>query len=245
MANLGINYRDGGRLSEAIALLKQAWELARKDPRSRIRIDLANAYDRAGQFASSEPIYRETLKTERTDHEAASPQAAHALVDLGVNLLNQQKYADAEPLLREALETFRNRDGEASPHAVNVMAWLGLNLLKQQKYADAEPLLRACLRFREQKEPDNWTTFNTRSLFGGSLLGQKRYAESEPLLLAGYDGMKRREKKISLQSKIRVTEAIERLVQLYEATGKTDKADEWRRKLPAGKSAKPPETNKN
>ena len=51
--------------------------------------------------------------------------------------------------------------------------------------------------------------------------------------------MKQREEKIPPQGKIRLTEAIERLVQLYEAMGKKDKADEWRRKLPVAKSAKP------
>ena len=34
MANLGVSYRDAGRLPEAIALLEQAWELARKQPGS-------------------------------------------------------------------------------------------------------------------------------------------------------------------------------------------------------------------
>ena len=125
-----------------------------------------------------------------------------------------------------------------------MLASLGLNLLKQQKYAEAEPLLRECLTIREQNEPDDWTTFNTKSMLGGSLLGQKKYAEAEPLLLAGYEGMKQREEKIPPQGKVRLTEAIERLVQLYEATGKTDKAAEWRKKLPATKSAEPAETKK-
>ena len=31
--------------------------------------------------------------------------------------------------------------------------------------------------------------------------------------------------------KVRLTEALERLVQLYDAWGKKDKADEWRKKL--------------
>jgi hypothetical protein len=37
--------------------------------------------------------------------------------------------------------------------------------------------------------------------------------------------------------KIRLPEAIERLVQLYEATGKKDEAAEWRRELDATKAA--------
>ena len=37
----------------------------------------------------------------------------------------------------------------------------------------------------------------------------------------------------------RLTEALERLVQLYDAWGKKDKAEEWRKKLEAMQSQKP------
>ena len=79
-------------------------------------------------------------------------------------------------------------------------------------------------------------------MLGGALLGQKKYAEAEPLLIAGYEGMKQREATIPPQGKDRLTEALERLVQLYEATDKPDEAAEWRKELEANKSAeKPPE----
>jgi tetratricopeptide (TPR) repeat protein len=195
MANLGVNYRDAGRLVEGTALLEQAWAMARKRPGPLatgldfIPTALAETYDQAGQFASSEPLYREALETARKRHGAASLPAASALDSLGRHLLKQHKYADAEPLLRE------------------------------------------CLKFREQNELDDWKTFNTKGRLGGSRLGQNKYAEAEPLLLAGYEGMKQREGKILPIHKFRLTEAIERLVQLYEAMDKTDKADEWRTKL--------------
>jgi hypothetical protein len=48
------------------------------------------------------------------------------------------------------------------------------------------------------------------------------------MLLKGYDGMKQREKTIPPQAKVRLPEAVERLVQLYEATGKKDEAAKWR-----------------
>ena len=91
--------------------------------------------------------------------------------------------------------------------------------------------MRECLLIREKTEPDAWTTFNTKSLLGGSLLGQKNYAAAEPLLVSGYEGMKEREVKIPPQGKIRLTEALERLVKLYDAWGKTDQAAEWRKTL--------------
>ena len=68
-------------------------------------------------------------------------------------------------------------------------------------------------------------------------MGQKKYADAEPLLLAGYEGMKQREKAIPPQGKIRIPEAIERLVQLYEATDKKDDAARWRKELEAIRAA--------
>ena len=68
-------------------------------------------------------------------------------------------------------------------------------------------------------------------------MGQKKFAEAEPLILSGYEGMKAREGKIPAQAKAWLTEAADRIVQLYEAWGKTEKAAEWRGKL--GRPAKP------
>ena len=88
------------------------------------------------------------------------------------------------------------------------------------------------LAIRDKTQPDVWSTFNTRSQLGGALLGQKKYAEAEPLLLAGYEGMKQRAKTIPPQGKMRIPEAIERLVLLYEATDKKDEAAKWRKAMP-------------
>ena len=104
-------------------------------------------------------------------------------------------------------------------------------MLKQQKYAEAEPLLRESLTIYEQIRPDIWRTFHTKSMLGGSLLGQKKYAEAEPLLLAGYEGMRRLQEKISPWAKVNLMEATERLVQLYEAWSKPEKAAVWRARL--------------
>ena len=75
-------------------------------------------------------------------------------------------------------------------------------------------------------------------MLGGALLGQKKYAEAEPLLLAGYEGMKQREAKIPPLGKVRLTEALERLVQFYEALEKKDEAAKWRKELEARKEVR-------
>jgi len=111
------------------------------------------------------------------------------------------------------------------------------------KPAQAEPLLREALAIREKTAPNDWHTFETRSLLGGSLLGQRKFEEAEPFLLQGCEGMTAREARIPVHSKKKMAEAGARIVELYDSWGKQDKAEEWRRKLggkPAvDKTAKP------
>ena len=72
------------------------------------------------------------------------------------------------------------------------------------------------------------------------MLGQRKYAEAEPLLLAGYEGMKVREKTIPPVGATRIPEALERLVQLYEATNKPDEAAKWQAERAKYPPAQPP-----
>jgi hypothetical protein len=93
------------------------------------------------------------------------------------------------------------------------------------------PLARACLVIREKQIPDDWHAFNDRSRLGGSLLGQKKYAEAEPRLLSAYEGMQQREDRIPAADRPRLKETLQRLVQLYETTGRTEQAAAWKQKL--------------
>jgi serine/threonine protein kinase len=142
-----------------------------------------------------------------------------------------------EPLLRETVELVKRQVGSESPVYAGSLSLLGLNLLLQHKWAEAEPPLRECLAIAAKHEPDGWPTFNTRSQLGGALLGQKDYAAAEPLLLAGYEGLLQREAKIPKEGKIFLTQAAERLVQLYEVLGKEAEAARWRKVLEAWKAA--------
>jgi eukaryotic-like serine/threonine-protein kinase len=105
-----------------------------------------------------------------------------------------KQFDKAEMLHREELPLLKQKSGGDSPAYAGALAALGLNLLRQKKWTEAEPQLRECLVIREKQQPDVWTTFNTKSMLGEALLGQKKYADAEPLLLAGYEGLKQRQK---------------------------------------------------
>jgi tetratricopeptide (TPR) repeat protein len=127
-----------------------------------------------------------------------------------------------------------DRNPNSSSHA-SALAVRGALLLSQKKPVEAELKLRECLTIRKKMQPDDWTTFDTKSMLGEALVEQKKYADAEPLLRSGYEGLKQREAKIPSQDKGRLNKALERLVQLYEAWGKKDKADQWRKELEAAK----------
>ena len=76
-------------------------------------------------------------------------------------------------------------------------------------------------------------------MLGGALLAQKKYPEAEPLLRKGYEGLKRNQARIPPEARFRLTEALERLVQLYEATNNKAEAEKWRKLLEETKAVDP------
>jgi serine/threonine protein kinase/tetratricopeptide (TPR) repeat protein len=244
MNNLAGAYKDVGQLEKAIPLFQKT--LAKR--KDTLRADhplvllamnnLAGAYWSDKQLDRSVPLFEETLRMRKEKQGPDHPQTLLAMANLAVNYRDAGRVAEAIPLLEEALDRARKRpDGLPADLAwihtalAATQAQLGLNLLRQKKYTEAEPLLRDCLRIREQKEPTAWTTFNTRSMLGGSLLGQQKYKQAEPLLLAGYKGMKESATPIPAAAKIRLVEAVQRLVQLYEVWDRPEDAARWRKEL--------------
>jgi tetratricopeptide (TPR) repeat protein len=195
VAALGVNYRDAGRLKEAIPLLEEACEGSKGLSTHRgFANALSDAYMKAGEYT----------------------KLAH---------LQQEQLADARRTLPKD-----------SPELASLLNQIGVSLLQQKKWIEAEPHVRESLAIREKKEPDDWRTFNTTSMLGGALLGQKKYVEAEPLLLNGYEGMKRREKTIPPDGRVRLPEALDRLIDFYTATNKPDEVKKWqaeRAKYPA------------
>jgi tetratricopeptide (TPR) repeat protein len=202
--------------------------------------NLAGYYYGAGRLDQGLSLGEEALALRKINHGSEEPHTLTAINRLASRYEFARKYPEAIRLYQEALMIERYKLAADDLALADTLASLGLCLLHTGKPTESEPILRECLAIREKKKPDSWKTFNIKSLLGGSLLGQKRYADAEPLLLAGYKGMKQREDRIPEKDKSRLTESLERLVQLYDAWGKKDKADEWRKKLQEEKKAGKP-----
>ncbi len=247
MAALSSAYvAEESRIQDAIALSEQTLEQcgARLGPdhlTTRTATEsLAYAYYQMGRSREAVALFEQLMERARAaDPEAKPISYMNGLAGCYGALGQPEK---AEPLLRELAAFWKAKAGADSSGYAQRLAPLGLSLLEQHKPVEAEPILRECLAIREKTEPDAWSTANAASMLGGSLLGQQKYAEAEPLLLSGYEGLMRREETIPPDAKVRLTEAIERLVQLYEEWGRKHEADEWRAKQPLTKSPKPAET---
>ena len=176
-----------------------------------------------GRFDEAIPVLRKAIELNPKD------MVAHD--DLALALDGAGRHADAEPLLRDRLDRRRRVEKPDSPLLAADLALLGRNLLDQAKWSEAEGVLRECLAVREKAIPDSWQRFNAASLLGGALSGQGRYAEAEPLVLAGYEGLKRREGRLPTVGRTHLPDAAERIIRLYEAWGKPDKATAWKIQL--------------
>jgi tetratricopeptide (TPR) repeat protein len=223
MNNLAMAYYASGKLDQALALQEEAVKLskARLGTEHRLtRITMSNL-DLLRKMGTAQDRYRANLAKLGPDHI----DTLLARRDLAQWYLNTNGFDEAERILVEVLDGMKTR---ANDDPIRVFT-IGL--------------LRDCLKTRERTMPDSWLTFRCQSRLGGALLGLKKYTDAEPLLRAGYEGLRKQEAKLPPEGKAGLTEAVERLVQLYEATDKRDDAAKWRQEREALRpAAKGPQT---
>jgi serine/threonine protein kinase/tetratricopeptide (TPR) repeat protein len=243
MNNLASAYWRLEKLDRSVPLFEEGLRLhlallGREDPKTLLAMaNLGVNYRDAGRVKDGIPLLQEALERGRKRTGQLSAQLTWVPPELARAYDLDGQFPKAEAIYRARLDAARKRLGEDDPRTAAQMANLGQNLLRQKKYAEAEPVLRQCLRVREKCQANHWTTFNTESSLGESLLGLKNYDDAEPLLLKAYEGMKARAQTIPPQGKVRLSEAVERLVRLYEALGQPEQAARWRHELKASQAA--------
>jgi hypothetical protein len=151
--------------------------------------------------------------------------------NLATGYLASGKLDLALPLLEETFEHMKAKLGPDHPDTL----LLSDNLVVAYIAARKKDLLFLddYLKSRQKMAPYSWATFLTQSLVGEKkVLSQKRYPEAEAALMAGYDGMKQREKAIPQSCKAFIGEAVKNLVKLYEATDRKDETKKWAALVP-------------
>ncbi len=195
-----------------------------------VAIPLAAAHGLAGHLDRGVKVLEQT--------RAAAPQPATDLLQEKRNLLTMTladvyaevgRYDDAVALLRELLAL------PAPPVSrAYLLRDLGQVQLQAGRPAEAEPVLREAVALLQKTDPADWVRYAVVGDVGASLLDQRKYAAAEPLLVTAYDELKRRAgsdlHKGPLVGDDYLPEAVDRLVRLYEATNRPEKAAEWRAK---------------
>jgi eukaryotic-like serine/threonine-protein kinase len=199
--------------------------------------DLAHGYLAKGQVELAIRQLEEAMRWVESRANIPSQYVYLFRQELIDAYLSSHRSDQAIPYLRVQVQELQKEFGELDKQTAKWQAVLGSSLLKQSEWVEAEMVLRASLTTRQMLEPEDWRTFNTRSMLGDALIGQKKFDEAEPLLLVGYKGMKDRQETIPQEGKFRLVEAAERLINLYQAWGNPDNAELWK----AERATYPPE----
>jgi eukaryotic-like serine/threonine-protein kinase len=237
MANLGFVYQMQGKYVQAEPLSIRAVEGLRRVEGEEHNDTLICTnmlgllYRSEGKYAQAEPLLIKALEIRRRTLGEDHPDTIKSMNSLANLYRSEGKSAEAETLLTSVLEARRRVLGPTHPDTISVTALLGEVRLQQKKYAEAEALLRQARNNSEKMAADSWERYWSQNLLGASLAGQSQYAEAESLLVSGYQGMLQREAAIPLEDRLVLSQAGERIVQLYEKWEKPEKAAEWREKL--------------
>jgi serine/threonine protein kinase/tetratricopeptide (TPR) repeat protein len=233
---LANSYYRSGHIDKALSLFDEAlrfsnaaWGPAHANT-LRAQYNLAKTHQTAGQADQAlKQLQQAAAVIEKLKFEVGISRTI-------VNELSQMReqrseFELAEALRKKWLAAQRDRGQFDTVEYAWELELLSANLIQQKKWVESETVIRQSLDIRESKEPDSWSTFNSRSQLGEVLMGQKKYSDAEPLLLQGYEGMKKREAAIPITLKSQLAKALQRIVQLYDEWGKKEEADKWRKQL--------------
>jgi len=178
-----------------------------------------------GDFHAAEPLLREALDIRRAAFGPEHPDVAASLNGLGAVLAELGDLPTAEELLREAVAIQRSLWPQGHPTLAGTLTVFGGVLTRAGKAAEAEPLLREALGIRQQAMPaGHWLIANTSSALGACLTTLQRFEEAEPLLLDGYAALQAQRGPRDQRTR----QTLDRLIALYEAWGKPERAAEYR-----------------
>jgi eukaryotic-like serine/threonine-protein kinase len=220
-----------GDLATAESLYRQCLAIYRKT-RGNDHPDVATSLSILGaiaaerhDYAAAESMLQESLRITRKAFGERNPEVASKLNKFSTVLREQGRYEEAESASNDAVQMTLSVLGDDHP----LVAMFELNLVRTQllrkEAANAEPMARKALEIREHTYPaGNWRIGEAKGLLGECLTAMGRYDEAEALLLdahrllkagPGWEGEQAQATRL-------------RLVALYEAWGRPEKATAYR-----------------
>ena len=229
-----------GDLATAESLLQQSLETNRSTrgddhPNTAAALhDLALIASAKGDNSGAESVLRHVLSIQQRKLGEHHPIVATTLNSLARVLVRQGRFIEAATPMQQALDLARAAHGDSH----QLVAIYTLNLasieLGRQQAPVAERLAIDGIRLRSRApaivptrrrtvREDDWSVGGAKSLLGAALTAQRRYDEAEAVLI---DARRDLESTTSRSSDLKTT--IGRLVDLYVAWGKPEKAATYR-----------------
>jgi tetratricopeptide (TPR) repeat protein len=189
------------------------------------KASLASVMLASGDAVGAERLYREAVRVDRIVFGADRPEYAQMLNSLAGSLEAQGRLTEAESLLDDALRITEGHFDADHPRVLTYTINRARIQIELGRAAGTEDALRRVLAARLRLlPPDDWRIAQAQSLLGAALIAQRRFGEAEPFMLEadralspnpGAEGDERRANR-------------ERLVRLYTAQGRTDRAQAYR-----------------
>jgi eukaryotic-like serine/threonine-protein kinase len=231
LANLGKLHEERGSFDTADSLLREALRIRRAtlgDEHFETAVglsQLAGLYSVMGDHARAEGHLREALAIRERilppDHQSLGT----TLNGLALALQHRGEDAEAAALFGRAADIYRASLGPRHRFTGVVLCNLADLRLRMGELDASHARYRECLSILEEVHPENHQELaHNRSRFGALLTARGEYAEAEPLLLRGH---------LVLREQLgpdhpRTRQAAERLVALYEAWGRPERAAPFR-----------------
>lgn len=229
--NLAVLLGTRGDFREAEPLHREALEIARKvhgeeHPQvAWMLYNLGGVLDAQGKYDRSVPLVQQALEMWRKLLGETHPNVVMGLATLSSTHWLIHDYEKAQAFAAEALSIAKGALPADHPLTAYAHITFGMALCDGGEPQQGERHLRTALRMRQEGlPPDHHLVLNTKSALGDCLVMQGRFQEAEPLLLESYEKLKTKfgsdhEKTVA---------ALERIVALYDKSGKSDKEARYR-----------------
>jgi tetratricopeptide (TPR) repeat protein len=178
-----------------------------------------------GDYAEADANLREAEAIQRKSLNPSSLWLGDNLRNQAISYYQQGRYAESLSKVTETLKIYRDSFGTYYDNYPTALIINGLILAKTGQPQEGEKILREAVKIRTEALPkEHYWVALANSALGECLTIQKRYNEAEPLLLNSYEALK-----ISQGAgNPRTTIALQRLVALYENSGKPELAARYR-----------------
>jgi eukaryotic-like serine/threonine-protein kinase len=230
-AILALTQADQGEFDEAIKSVRDRIEAIRRQKGNETTevcaslTGLGSFLIEKGEFAEAEENLQAAETIYRKLYNASSMQLGDNLRLQAQALLGLQQYGEAEAKINTTLEIYRAASGPQYVNYATALMVQGMICSQTGRTAEAEKLLREAVQIRVENVPEtHFLRATANGALGEFLTAQTRFPEAESFLLASYESLEKSQAENSPRTRL----ALRRLLNLYEAWNKLDRAASYR-----------------